>query len=72
MAKGMVGNVHLPIEVVSALGKPLLPNINAKSFVSQCGFVVRDIIPMTVRDLNKATKGNGVSFIDDRCKDCLW
>jgi hypothetical protein len=35
VAKALADNMHLPIEVVSLLGEPLLPIANAKSFVNQ-------------------------------------
>ena len=71
MAKAMADNVHLPIEVVSPLGEPLLPSASAKLFASQCGVVVRDSIPITVQEWNKPAKADGVSFVNDRCKDGL-
>ena len=68
----MADNAHLPIELVSLLGEPLLPSMNAKAFVSQCGVVVRDNIPITIREWNKPAKADGVSFVEDRSKDWLW
>jgi hypothetical protein len=68
----LADNVHLTIEEVAADGEPLLPRENVKSFVSQCGFVVRDNVPITIRDWHKPAKEDGVSFLDDRVKDGLW
>jgi hypothetical protein len=53
--------VHLPIEEVSRLDEPLLPTANAKTFINQCGVVVRDTIQITVQEWNEA-KVDGVSF----------
>jgi hypothetical protein len=47
----------------------LLSTAIAKAFVSQCGVVVRDKIPITVREWNKPSKlEDGVSFAHDRSK----
>ncbi len=49
----MADNVHLQIELVSPLGEPLLLAATTKAFVSQCGVVVTDKIPIIVREWNK-------------------
>ena len=63
---------HLIIEEVSRTGQPLRPIENANAFVSQCGVLVRDNIPITCREWHKPKKVEGVSFVDDRVKDSLW
>ena len=68
----MAKDAHLRIEEVSAQGEPLLPKANAATFVSQCGYIVRDNIPITIREWHKPAKGDGVSFVEDRFKDFLW
>ena len=63
---------HLTIDAVSEDGEPLEPRKTATAFVSQCGVLVRDNIPITIREWNKPAKVDGVSFVDDRSKDWLW
>src|SRR5664279_1541068 len=68
----MAEDAHLPIELVYPEGKPLLPKANANKFVHQCGVIVRDNVPISVREWNKPTKVKGVSYVDNRLKDVLW
>ena len=63
------------IEIIAEDGRPILPVTHATVFISQCGVVVRDSIPITVQDWNKPkTDGrrSAASFVDDRAKDNLW
>ena len=68
----MAKDAHLRIEVVSPEGKPLEPKANANKFVHQCGVIVRDNVPISVREWNKPAKVEGVSYVNDRLKDVLW
>jgi hypothetical protein len=72
VAKALADNVHLLIQEVSPLGEPLLPIADAKTFVNQCGVVVRNTILITVREWNKPAKADGVSFANDGCTEGLW
>src|SRR5664279_2347992 len=63
---------HLTIDAVSEDGEPLEPRKTTTAFVCQCGVLVRDNIPITIREWNKPAKVDGVSFVDDRSKDWLW
>ena len=67
----MAEDAHLTIELVSPDGKPLLPRANANTFVHQCGVIVKDNVPISVREWNKPAKVEGVSFVNDRCKTVL-
>ena len=67
----MSENQRFTIEEVAANGLPIAPEKTAKLFVSQCGVIVRDNIPITIRDWNKP-KADGVPYVDDRSKDMLW
>ena len=63
------------IEVIAEDGRPILPVTHATVFISQCGVVVRDNIPITIQDWNKAKadgRRSSTSFVDDRAKDNLW
>jgi hypothetical protein len=58
------------IEEVAEDGEPIAAAKNAKLFVSQCGVIVRDNIPITVREWRKP-KVDGVSYVEDRSKEDL-
>ena len=63
------------IEAIAEDGRPILPVTHATIFISQCGVVVRDNIPITIQDWNKPKavgRRSSASFIDDRAKDMLW
>ena len=64
-------NERFKIEEVAADGKPIHPAQNANRFISQCGVIVRDSIPISIQEWNKP-KADGVSYVDDRSKDELW
>ena len=52
----MVGDAHLPIEVISADGKLLEPKANAAKFVHQCGVIVRDNVDISIQEWVKPAK----------------
>ena len=41
-------------------------------FRHQCGVLVRDNIPISVRDWLKRKGANEGDYVSDRCKDMLW
>ena len=59
-------------------GKPIAPEKGAKSFIAQCGVLVRDHVPITVREWHKP-KGLVLSaeeeaqglYIDDVAKNSI-
>ena len=59
------------IEEVSQDGQPIAPNDVKQKFVKQCGVVVRDYIPITVREWNKPRAG-GVRYAGPLAKENLW
>ena len=59
------------LEVIREDGRPLAPAKHVVHFISQCGVVVRDHIPITVRDWNKPTAG-GASYVGTTAKEHLW
>ena len=65
-------NQRLRIEDVAEDGEPTAPRKNAQLFVAQCGVIVRDTIPITIQEWNKPKKADGVTYVEDRCKDELW
>ena len=67
----MGDNERFKIEEVAADGKPIRPAQNANRFISQCGVIVRDSIPISIQEWNKP-KADGVTYVDDRSKEMLW
>ena len=49
----------------------MAPTDVAKKIVKQCGVVVRDYIPITVREWHKP-QAEGVSYVGDTAKEYLW
>ena len=68
----MTGGAHLTITAVADNGEPCLPEKNARSFVAQCGVIVRDNVPISVQEWNKLKKDESASFVSDRLKEFLW
>ena len=64
-------NERFTIEEVDPDGKPTVPKRTQDRFIHQCGVVVRDSVPISIQEWNKK-KDDGVSYVDDRCKDELW
>ena len=62
---------HFVISHVSELGEPLQPREHARKFVNQCVVLVRDNIPITIREWKK-TSDDQVSYVSEREKDQLW
>ena len=52
-------------------GEPIAPAAHARKFVSQCGVLVRDNIPITTQEWKK-TKTEGVTYVDTRSKITLF
>ena len=69
----MADHQRFTIDEIAEDGKSLAPKDNANLFVSQCGVIVRDNIPITTREWNKPKVDDGsVSYVDQRSKDALW
>jgi len=63
---------HYTIEVISELGEPLEPKKAAKKFTKQCGVMVRDRIPITVREWHKRKGAKESEYVAERYKEGLW
>jgi hypothetical protein len=59
------------IEEIGEDGEPIAPAAHVRKFVSQCGVLVRDNIPITTQEWKK-TKMEGVSYVDTRSKNTLF
>jgi hypothetical protein len=66
--------VRHDIVEIDQSGRPTAPDKAAKLFISQCGVIVRDCIPITVREWHKPKKGEVEPghYVDDVAKRNLW
>ncbi|KAK1650169.1 hypothetical protein QYE76_067974 [Lolium multiflorum] len=77
-AKKLDDGVRHDITHIAKDGKPIAPEKGAKAFIAQCGVLVRDHVPITVREWNKP-KGLELSaeeeaqglYIDDVAKNSI-
>ena len=70
-AKKLTKKDHFTITAISPKGQPVAPKAVATTFKNQCGVLVRDRIPITIREWNK-TKNVSESEVADRYKDTLF
>ena len=65
----MADSVKYDIVEIDQSGKPTAPDKATKLFISQCGVLVRDCIPITVREWHKL-KGDAEPghYVDDVTK----
>ena len=69
----MDDGVRHDITHIAKDGKPIAPEKGAKSFIAQCGVLVRDHVPITVREWHKP-KGEAEAghYVDDVAKNNRW
>ena len=59
------------IERIAEDDMPTAPrDVKAKA-IKQCGVIVRDCIPITIREWNRPNAG-GIRYVGDGAKDILW
>jgi hypothetical protein len=58
------------IEEIGEDGEPIAPAAHASKFTRQCGVLVRDNIPITIREWKK-TKTEPVNYVCKRLKNML-
>ena len=63
---------YIIIEVDPNIGELLQPKNNAKKFINHCGVLVRDRVPISVREWKKRKDDPLISFVSEREKDILW
>ena len=71
----MPSTTHYTFEVIDPKGQPKLPKKAADAFKKQCGVLVRDYIPISVREWHKrkgAPDTDGDEYVHQRYKDALW
>ena len=61
---------YIIIEVDPNIGELLQPKNNAKKFINHCGVLVRDRVPISVREWKKKDHPL-ISFVSERDKDLL-
>ena len=59
------------IEEIGEDGEPIAPAAHASKFIRQCGVLVWDNIPITIREWKK-TKTEPVKYVRNRLKNILW
>ena len=62
------------ITAIAADGLPIEPKLTKDTFYAQCTVIVRDNIPISIKQWNKP-KGDDVpegDYVTDRQKDDLW
>ena len=67
----MDDSVRFRIQSVCPISGEPAPNDVKKKFVKACGVVVRDHIPITVREWLKP-KAKGISYVGDTAKESLF
>jgi hypothetical protein len=66
-------NIKLNLDAFKDDGEPTHPENNAKTFVRQCGVVVRDGVPITMQEwIEPNNPKPGVKYVERRLKDALW
>jgi hypothetical protein len=65
-------STHYTFEVISPTGEPKEPKKAADVFRKQCGVLVRDHVPITVRDWHKRKGANDSEYVAERYKEGLW
>jgi hypothetical protein len=59
------------IEEIGKDGEPTAPTAHASKFIRQCGLLVRDNIPIIIREWKK-TKTEPINYVRKRLKNMLW
>jgi hypothetical protein len=63
---------HYTFEVILPTGEPKLPKKVANTFKKQCGVLVRDHVPISVREWNKRKGVDDSEYVAKRYKESLW
>jgi hypothetical protein len=58
-------------EVDPNTGEPLLPTANAKKFLNHCGVLVRDRVPISIREWKQRKDDPQIPFVSNLEKDLL-
>jgi hypothetical protein len=63
---------HYTFEVILPTGEPKLPKKVADTFKKQYGVLVRDHVPISVREWNKHKGADDSEYVAKRYKESLW
>jgi hypothetical protein len=63
---------HYTFEVISPTGEPKLPKNAAAVFKKQCKVLVRDHVPINVREWHKRKGADDSEYVAERYKEGLW
>jgi hypothetical protein len=63
---------HYTFEVILPTDEPNLPKKVADTFKKQCGVLVRDHVPISVREWNKRKGADDSEYVAERYKESLW
>ena len=68
----MAKSAHYKFDLIAPTGEPKEPKNAADAFKRQCGVLVRDHVPITVREWNKRKKAADNEYVAERYKGKLW
>jgi hypothetical protein len=54
------------------MGEPKLPKKATNVFKKQCGVLVRDHVPISIREWHKRKGADNSEYVAERYKECLW
>jgi hypothetical protein len=63
---------HYTFEVILPTGEPKRPKKAANIFKKQCGVLVRDHVPISVREWYKRKGADDSEYVTKRYKESLW
>lgn len=70
--KKLAASTHYTFEVISPTGEPKEPKKAADVFKKQCGVLVRDHVPISIRDWHKRKGANDSEYVAEMYKEGLW
>jgi hypothetical protein len=70
--KKLDAQTHYTFEVISPTGKHKLLKKAADAFQKQYGVLVRDHVPISVRESNKRKGTDDSEYVAERYKESLW
>jgi hypothetical protein len=63
---------HYTFEIILPTGEPKLPKKVADTFKKQCGVLVRDHVPISVREWNKRKGADDSEYVTERYNESIW
>jgi hypothetical protein len=70
--KKLDARTHYTFEVILPTGEPKLPKKAADTFKKRCGVLVRDHVPISVREWSKRKGAADSDYVAERYKESLW